>query len=169
MIKVKPTPLEKVLLIETERFKDRRGFNTEVYNVRDYKAAGIETDFVLQSLSCSVKDTLRGMHGDDKTWKLISCLEGVVYLVVLNYDPHSPQFGQWWGWLLSERNGYQVLVPPLFLNGHAVLSDRAIFHYNWSEYYDGQENQISIRWNDPRFNIHWPVTNPILSPRDGGA
>lgn len=168
MITVHTTNLKKVLKIETEHFKDSRGFNAEVYNRRDYYAAGIEIDFVLQSMSYSKKNVLRGLHGDTKTWKLISCLAGEIYLVVVSFEPESPQFGKWQSFILSESNGLQILVPPFFLNGHLVLSERAVFHYNWSEYYDGQDNQFSVKWNDPRFNIHWPILNPIVSPRDGG-
>jgi dTDP-4-dehydrorhamnose 3,5-epimerase len=108
---------------------------------------------------------LRGIHGDGVTWKLISCLHGKFYLVVLNFDRESRQFGQWEGFVLSDRNRLQVLVPPKFGNGHLVLSEAAIFHYKQSAYYN-REGQFTCRWDDPRFNIWWPTKQPLISQRD---
>jgi dTDP-4-dehydrorhamnose 3,5-epimerase len=110
---------------------------------------------------------LRGIHGDQKTWKLISCLYGKFYLVVINWDETSPQYRQWESFVLSDHNHLQVLVPPKFGNGHLVLSDKAIFHYKQSTSYN-QGNQFTILWNDPGLNIWWPVKTPILSQRDDG-
>lgn len=148
-------------------FEDARGSYVETYNEKLYTEAGITVKFVQDDISTSRKHVLRGIHGDRETWKLISCLYGEFYLVVLNYDAASPQFGRWEGFTLSDRNRLQVLVPPKFGNGHAVLSEYAIFHYKQSMYYN-RAAQFTILWNDPRFKIQWPIENPILSHRDEG-
>lgn len=169
MIKVSRAYLPGILKIERNIFMDHRGIYGEIYKKKEYFDAGITTDFVEQSFSLSRKNVLRGLHGDPKTWKLVSCPYGNIYLVVLNYNRTSSFFGQWESFALSPVNKLQILIPPMYANGHLVLSDRAIFHYNQSEYYIDGTNQFSVRWNDPRFNIRWPINNPILSERDKGG
>ena len=169
MIEISHTSLPGVLKIKRELFEDHRGIYGEIYEEKEYFKAGIAVDFVEQDFSCSKKDVLRGLHGDPKTWKLISCLIGSLYLVVLNYEQDSLCFGQWESFILTPRNRLQILIPPMHANGHLILSDLAIFHYNQSEYYTDGTNQFSVRWNDPKFNILWPINNPILSDRDGDA
>lgn len=168
-IKVSETSLRGVLKIERYSFDDFRGRYGEIYTERDYKNHGINIDFVEQDFSVSKKNVLRGLHGDDRTWKLISCLQGAFHLVVLNFDRESNQFGQWTSFNLSRENMLQVLVPPKFGNGHLILTDEAMLHYNQSHYYQGSENQFTVPWNDPMFNIQWPINNPILSRRDAEA
>ena len=120
----------------------------------------------LESLSSvSKKHVLRGIHGDYNTAKLINCLEGEFYLVVVNNIPDHKQFRQWVSFNLSEYNRYQVFVPPGFGNGHLVLTERAIFSYKQSSYYN-PKGQFTILWNDPKLNLCWPINNPILSKRD---
>jgi len=171
-LQVTRTTLDGVLLITPLTiFEDFRGAYVETYNENLYTEAGISIKFVQDDISTSHRNVLRGIHGDGETWKLISCLQGEFYLAVLNYDSGSLQFGQWEGFTLSDRNRLQVLVPPKFGNGHAVLSESAIFHYKQSTYYN-RATQFTILWNDSRFKIRWPVEKPILSKRDqslGGA
>jgi len=169
-IKIHETPLRRVLEIERYAFRDFRGMYGETYTPEVYKEQGIDIDLSAEdNFSVSKKNVLRGIHGDDRTWKLISCLQGAFYLVVLNFDRESDQFGQWISLTLSRENMLQVLVPPKFGNGHLILTDEAMFHYNQSHRYRGAENQFTIRWNDPMFNIQWPTNNPILSQRDAEA
>ena len=116
----------------------------------------------------SRKDVLRGLHGDDVTWKHISCVWGEIYLVVVDYREDSPNYLKWDSFLISDRNHKSVLVPPRFLNGHLCLSDECVFHYTQSypsEYVDW-DKQISVKWNNPMLKINWPINNPILSGRD---
>jgi dTDP-4-dehydrorhamnose 3,5-epimerase len=168
-VKVSKTDLDGVLLIEPPTiFEDFRGSYVEIYNEKLYKEAGIDIHFVQDDVSTSTRHVLRGIHGDSETWKLISCLYGKFYLVVVNWDESSPQFGQWESFVLSDQNRLQVLVPPKFGNGHLVLSDLAIFHYKQSTYYN-RAGQFTLLWNDPKLNIWWPVKNPILSRRDDGS
>lgn len=165
MIKVEHTKLPRVLLISPEVYEDYRGENTELYNSKLYKEAGIIIEFVYECMSVSRRNVLRGIHGDSHTWKLVSCLYGSLYLVVVNCDGGSPHFGKWEAFTLSDRNRKQILIPPYFGNGHLVLSETAIFYYKLSDFFDPR-GQFTYKWNDPRFNIWWPVKNPIQSCRD---
>jgi len=165
VIKVSKTELEGVLLIEPDVFRDRRGYYVETYNAALYAAHGIRTVFVQDDVSVSTKNVLRGIHGDFETWKLISCLEGEFFFVVVNCVPGSAAFGRWQSFVLSAANRLQVLVPPGYGNGHLVLSDTAFFHYKQSTYYDPGK-QFTYKWHDARFAIPWPVKDPIVSSRD---
>ncbi len=164
-MKVEKTKLDGVLKIRLDAFKDFRGYYIETYNEDLYKKNGINIKFVQDDISVSHNNVLRGIHGDKNTWKLISCLEGEFYLVVINNDNKSDQFKQWESFLLSEENRIQILVPPKFGNGHYVLSERAIFHYKQNTYYN-PSSQFTIIWNDPEYKIDWPNKNPIISKRD---
>ncbi len=167
MIEVYQTSLPDVLKIKNELFRDHRGTYREIYNKEEYLNAGIKPEFVTRSYSTSRRNVLRGLHGDPKTWKLISCTRGKFYLVVMNYDEYSAYFGKWESFILTPRNCIQILIPPMHANGHLILSSWATFDYHQSEYYTDGSNQFSVRWNDPRFNIVWPI--PILSARDNGV
>ena len=167
-MEVSETKLHGVSLIKPHTiFEDFRGSYVELYNRSLYEAQGIDVEFVQDDISVSSRHVLRGIHGDNETWKLISCLQGRFYLVVVNWNEASPQYSEWDSFVLSEQNRLQVLVPPKFGNGHLVLSDQAIFHYKQSTYYD-RASQFTILWNDPNLNIWWPVKAPILSQRDEG-
>ena len=165
MINVSSTNLEGVLQIQLDPFDDHRGQYVELFNQDLYSKNGINLTFVEDDISTSDKNVLRGLHGDRQTWKLISCLYGKFYFVVVNCDENSKQFGKWQSFLLSDTNRLQILVPPKHGNGHLVLSEKAIFHYKQSCYYDPSK-QFTYKWNDPQFNIWWPIKNPILSQRD---
>lgn len=168
MLEVKKTKLDGVLLIKPPTvFEDFRGTYVETYNKELYNAAGITVDLVQDDISTSTRGVLRGIHGDAKTWKLVSCLHGKFYLIVLNHDKDSKQFGQWESFTLSDVNRLQVLIPPKFGNGHVVLSETAIFHYKQNTYYN-RAGQFTVVWNDPKFKMWWPVKNPIISQRDEG-
>lgn len=165
---VKKTELDGVLLITPPTiFEDFRGTYVELYNKDLYKRSGITVDFIQDDISVSSRHVLRGIHGDGETWKLVSCLQGKFYLVVVNWDETSAQFGRWTSFTLSENNRLQVLIPPKFGNGHVVLSEQAIFHYKQTTYYN-RAGQFTLLWNDPKLNIWWPVKDPVLSRRDEG-
>lgn len=164
-MEISKTKLEGVLLIKLDTFEDFRGEYVETYNEKIYQENGIKIKFVQDDISVSRKNVLRGIHGDNETWKLISCLYGKFYLVVVNWDQTSAQYRQWESFVLSEHNRLQVLTPPKFGNGHLVISNQAIFHYKQSTYYN-RANQFTILWNDQKLNIWWPIKNPILSQRD---
>ncbi len=167
-MKVEKTTLDGVLLITPPTiFEDFRGHYVELYNEQLYRETGVAANFVQDDISVSSRHVLRGLHGDGGTWKLISCLLGRFYMVVADWDEASPCYGKWEAFVLSEENRLQVLVPPKHALGHLVLSERAIFHYKQSAYYD-RGSQFTLLWDDPRLDIWWPIKNPILSKRDQG-
>jgi dTDP-4-dehydrorhamnose 3,5-epimerase len=165
MITVEKTTLPGVLLIKPEIFEDFRGTYTETYNDELYKKMGITAEFIQDDYSLSKQNVLRGLHGDEKTWKLVSCPLGELFFAVVNCDKESADFGKSESFLLNEKNKWQVLVPPKHGNGHLVLSERGIFAYKQSTYYE-KDTQFSYRYDSPSFGINWPVTEPILSERD---
>jgi dTDP-4-dehydrorhamnose 3,5-epimerase len=153
----------EIKIYQPDSFEDYRG---ELYTL--FKQEEHELVFNHDKVSVSRQNVLRGMHGDSKSWKLITCLSGVVYLVVIDNRPESPNYLKWDSIVLSETNRKQVLVPPMFANGHLVFSDTAVFFYKWSypgEYPDVKD-QFTLKWNDPKVNVHWPIDDPILSKRD---
>jgi dTDP-4-dehydrorhamnose 3,5-epimerase len=165
---VHKTPLDGVLLIEPPtNFHDFRGEYVEIFNRDLYRKAGITVDFIQDDISVSTRNVLRGLHGDGETAKLISCLHGKFYLVVVNNDPSSPQYRKWTSFNLSDKNRLQVFVPPKFANGHLVMSNTAIFHYKQNTTYN-RAGQFTLLWNDPELGLWWPVSDPIVSRRDAG-
>ena len=167
-MKVEKTGLKGVLrIIPPTIFEDFRGTYIETYNKELYHKSGIDVSFIQDDISRSKKNVLRGIHGDQTTWKLVSCLYGSFYLVVVNNDQNSPEYKKWISFTLSDSNNEQILIPPRFGNGHLVLSNEAIFHYKQNSNYD-RNSQFTIKWNDPSFNLWWPITNPITSIRDQG-
>ena len=119
-------------------------------------------------VSTSRKNVLRGIHGDFKSTKLVTCLYGEVYFVVVDNREHSPTYMKWDCMMLNDKTRKQVMLPPGVGNGFLILSEHAVIHYKWS--YKGQypdvQDQFTIKWNDEKLNINWPISNPILQPRD---
>ena len=164
-MEIAPTELDGVLIIIPSIFEDFRGEYVETYNDEEYKRKGITCNFIQDDISVSTRGVLRGIHGDGETWKLISCMYGRFYFVVVNCDTESPHFGKWQSFTLSEKNRWQVLVPPKHGNGHLVMSETAIFHYKQTTNYN-PKGQFTYTWDDPRLNIWWPTKTPVLSRRD---
>lgn len=168
MINAKPTTLDGVFLIEPDSVENSGGREVKIYDERLYRNGIADVEFVRDCISVSHKNVLRGIHGDGETRKLFTCLYGSFYLVILNYDSDSSNFGRWEAFTLSDQNHLQVLVPPKHGNGHLILSNKAILHYKQSVY-SQQEKEFTVRWDDPSFNISWPITDPVLSRRDAEA
>ena len=160
---IEDTDLDGIKLIKPTVHEDYRGTNFESYNASEYYK--IPNQFVVDSISTSRKHVLRGIHGDHRTTKLISCLYGTIYFVVLDCRSGSKTFHQWQAFTLSDRNKHQVLVPPGFGNAHLVMSDECVFSYKLDQHYE-RSSQFTLRWNDDQFNIYWPIKYPILSERD---
>ena len=163
--KISDTNLSLVKKITPSVFIDHRGYYEETYNKHFFLSRNINIDFLQDDISVSKKNVLRGIHGDEKTWKLISCFYGSFQLIVVNNDRTSKEYMKWESFILSSENRYQILVPPRFGNGHLVLSDLAIFHYKQNTQYD-RDSQFTIKWNDPIYKFKWNVNDPILSMRD---
>ena len=119
-------------------------------------------------VSTSRKNVIRGIQGDFKSTKLVTCLYGELYFVVVDNRIDSPTYMQWDHIILDDKSRKQVLLPPGVGNGFCVLSHKSVFHYKWS--YPGDypdvKDQFTIKWDDKNINIDWPITNPILSKRD---
>jgi dTDP-4-dehydrorhamnose 3,5-epimerase len=161
--------LTDVYVFEPDVFWDLRGniytsFNAEIY--QQHLPKGIS--FIHDKFAFNKHNVLRGMHGDHKTWKLVSCVYGELYEVVADMREESPNFRKWEAFELSADKYKQVLIPPGFINGYYVKSESAVFHYKLAyigDYIDAGE-QITLRWNDPELNIDWPCSDPILQKRD---
>jgi dTDP-4-dehydrorhamnose 3,5-epimerase len=165
-LKIERTRLDGVLVIHPPtQHEDFRGDYVETYNEELYRGAGIMDRFVQDDYATSSRHVLRGIHGDTKTVKLISCLYGKIYVIVVNYDSASPQYRRWQSFTLSDRNRLQVYIPAKFGNAFLVMSDTAVFHFKQNTYYD-RPGQFAIKWNDPAYKFWWPVKDPILSERD---
>ena len=150
-------------------YREYRGEIFTTYHSETHPVnALMPTDIAVHNrFSKSYAGVLRGLHYDDKTWKLVQALVGDIYLVVLDVRPGSSTFGKWESYIISEKTRDQVLVPPGFANGHFALTD-CVFHYTLfyqGEYVD-ENKQGVIKWNDPQFNIEWPTSAPTLQQRD---
>ena len=165
MLSIEKTTLNGVYLVKPSIHEDLRGNFYETYNKKSYFEVGLTADFIQDDISKSVKGVLKGMHGDDGTYKLVQCAYGTVYAVILNCDEKSSEFGKWQSFILSDENKYQLYIPPRYGNGYYVVSDVAVYTYKQSTYY-GQFKQFTYKWNDKRFNIKWPSETPIISERD---
>jgi len=168
---VKESTLRNVLIFEHECFEDHRGTYEELYNKEKFDKIckdklGYLIEFKEDNIAISSKHVLRGLHGDDRTWKYVTCLKGKYFINVLCYDKTSSDFGKWESFVLSEQNKKQLLIPPFHGHGYVVMSEEAIFHYKQSCIYKGMAEQFTIKYNDNRFNMWWPIKNPIISKRD---
>jgi dTDP-4-dehydrorhamnose 3,5-epimerase len=152
--KLENTNLKGVKKIKLTSFEDHRGSYVETYNKNFFVENGINIEFLQDDISVSKKNVLRGIHGDQKTWKLISCLHGEFQLIIVNNDSKSREYKKWESFDLSFDNKIQILVPPKFGNGHLVLSNECIFHYKQNTNYD-RDGQFTIKWNDPLFGFKW--------------
>jgi dTDP-4-dehydrorhamnose 3,5-epimerase len=171
-MKVTPTALPEVLIIEPQVFGDDRGFFFESWNARRFKeATGVETDFVQDNQSRSVRNVLRGLHYQvvKPQGKLVRCVSGAIWDVAVDLRRSSPRFKHWVGIELSSQNHRQLWVPPGFGHGFVVLSEVADVLYKTSEYWIGQYDR-SVLWSDRDLAIAWPMkAPPIISAKDAAA
>jgi dTDP-4-dehydrorhamnose 3,5-epimerase len=168
-LKVTPTSIPSVLIIEPRVFGDTRGFFFESFNQRAFNlATGLDVNFVQDNHSRSSKGVLRGLHYQiqQPQGKLVRVVRGSVFDVTVDLRKSSPTFGQWVGVELTEDNHRQLWIPPGFAHGFYVLSDSADFLYKTTDYY-APEFECSLIWNDPTIGIEWPLnTQPIISAKD---
>lgn len=166
------THLEGVYILEPTVFEDHRGFFMESYNKKDFEEIGLFFDFVQDNHSLSVHaNVLRGLHfqlNPKAQTKVVRCLKGAIYDVVVDLRKNSPTFGKWIGIILTEHNKRQIVVPKGFAHGVLTLVPNTEILYKVDEYYSPEYDR-SIRWDDPDFGINWPTKNPILSDKDKNA
>jgi dTDP-4-dehydrorhamnose 3,5-epimerase len=169
-MKVVPTDLPGVLVVEPQVHRDERGFLLESYQAARYADAGITAPFVQDNHSRSIKGTLRGLHAQRRRpqCKLIRVLHGEIFDVVVDIRVGSPTFGRWVGITLSAENFRQCYVPRDFAHGFCVVSDWAEVEYKCTDYYDPTD-ELRVAWNDPELAIRWPIEDVLLSEKDREA
>lgn len=166
-MRVIPTVIPDVLIIEPDVFEDKRGFFLETYHEQRYRDMGIDVRFVQDNLSYSKKSVLRGLHYQhpNAQAKLIQVPHGEIFDVAVDIRKDSPNFKKWVGEFLSATNKKQLFIPTGFAHGYCVLSETALVSYKCSTLYTPEDDH-GIFWNDPDINIHWPVSKPIISQKD---
>lgn len=167
-MKIIPTPIPDLILIDPKSYPDERGFFFESFQEQRYqKMLNQKINFVQDNLSRSSKNVLRGLHYQiqQPQDKLITIIRGSVYDVAVDIRTQSATFGQWFGVVLNDENHYQLFIPKGFAHGFCVLSEIVDFHYKCSDYYNPQTEQ-GILWSDPSLAIDWPLSDPIISPKD---
>ena len=163
-MKVINTVIDDVKIIEPKVFGDERGFFLETFQLERYKEeAGIALPFVQDNHSRSCKGVLRGLHFQigKPQGKLVKCVRGEVYDVVVDIRKNSPSYGKWVGAFLNEENKKQLWCPPGLAHGFVVVSDTADFEYKCTDYYDPGDEGCLI-WNDPTLAIDWPSLDAEL-------
>lgn len=167
-MKVTPTSLPEVLLVEPRVFGDARGFFYESWNERAFAEAGISAHFVQDNHSRSEKNVLRGLHYqiEQTQGKLVRAVVGSIFDVAVDIRRSSPRFGKWVGVTLTAESHNALWVPPGFAHGFCVISEVAEVLYKASDFY-APEHERSILWNDPAIGVAWPLSGaPLLSPKD---
>ena len=170
-MKITPTQLPEVILVEPRVFRDERGFFLETYHAEKYRQGGIDAVFVQDNHSQSTQGILRGLHAQRlrPQGKLVRCVEGEIWDVAVDIRRGSPTFKQWVGVTLSAADFRQLWIPPGFAHGFCVLSPRAQVEYKCTALYDAAD-ELAIAWNDPEIDIAWPLAGePILSAKDRAA
>jgi len=165
---VTTTPLEGLLVIDVDFFRDDRGFFIETWHQRDFAAAGLPIEFVQDSHSRSGPQVIRGLHYQDlraPMAKLVRCTVGNILDVAVDLRVSSPTFGKSFCMELSAHNKSQLFIPVGFAHGFAALSDVCEIQYKQTAFYQ-PESEGGIAWNDPDLAIPWPFKDPILSKRD---
>lgn len=166
-MRVVPTELPGVLVVEPDVISDSRGFFVEIYHAEKYARYGMAAAFVQDNHSRSIGGTVRGLHLQRRhvQGKLIRVIEGEIFDVAVDVRRGSPTFGKWVAVTLTGDNFKQCYVPPGFAHGFCVVSPVAQVEYKCTDVYD-PASEIGIAWNDPTLAIPWPVDTPILSARD---
>jgi len=164
----KKLDIPEVILVEAQSFPDHRGFFLENFKESDFKSNGINSRFVQDNYSHSIKGVLRGLHyqkSPKEQDKLVSALRGEILDVAVDIRKNSPTYGKWVGEILSEQNHRLLFIPEGFAHGFCVLSEEADVLYKVNNEYS-PEHEKGIIWNDPAINITWQIEKPILNEKD---
>ncbi len=172
-MKIIPTHIPDVLILEPQVFGDSRGFFLETWNAQTFADAGLDLNFVQDNHSRSGQGILRGMHYQIQhpQGKLVRVTSGKVFDVAVDLRQSSPTCGQWTGVELSAENHRMLWVPPGFAHGFYVMSESADFLYKCTDFYAPAYDR-SLRWDDPTVGIEWPLVNgtqPTLSAKDAAG
>lgn len=158
--------LKNIKEIKGTIFKDKRGF---IWT--SWKKNELKLNFNHDKFAVSKKNVFRGLHYDLKTWKLVSCVYGKIFLIIVNCNVKSKDYLKTWTFKLNHKNNKQILIPPYFANGHLCLSQNCVFHYklSYSGNYSDVKDQKTLLISDQRLKIKWPIkANFIKSKRDTG-
>jgi len=168
-MKFHPTPLKDAYTIELEKRGDDRGFFARLFCQNEFKQAGLDPGIVQANNSLSATaGTLRGLHyqlAPKAEVKVVRCIRGALWDAILDLRPDSPTFGKWFGAELTESNRLMMYVPRGFAHAILTLADNTEAFYLVTEFF-APEQERGIRWNDPRFDIAWPIEPKELSPKD---
>ena len=166
-MRVVPTELPGVLVIEPVVHRDARGFFLETYHAERFAQAGIPGPFVQDNHSRSARGVLRGLHAQRRKpqGKLVRAVEGAIFDVAVDVRPGSPTYGRWTAVTLDAESYRQLWIPAGFLHGFCVLSEWAEIEYKCTALYD-RDDEVGVVWNDPDLGIVWPIEQPSLSPKD---
>lgn len=166
-MRITPTALPEVLLVEPTVHRDDRGFFLETWHAEKYAAAGLAARFVQDNHSRSRRGTLRGLHAQlaRPQGKLVRASLGEIYDVAVDIRVGSPNFGRSVGYVLSAENFRQLFIPEGFAHGFCVVSEIAEMQYKCTDLYD-PTSEITVAWNDPALAIEWPISDPLLSAKD---
>ncbi len=159
-------------IIELEIFRDHRGEFFETFNQKKYSFYNEQNkiiDFLEDDISISNYSVIRGLHGDNNTWKLVQCLSGEIHINIVDFRKTSKTYMKTEYFNLNDCERKQILIPAGCLNGTQCLSSKSIFSYKQSNYYETSIGQMTVRWDDPKLDLYWPISNPILSERDANA
>lgn len=168
-IRTQDTSLKDVRLFIPDVYEDDRGFFKETYSVAKYRDLGLMDEFVQDSVSYSSRNVIRGLHGDPKMSKLVQCLRGRIWDVIVDMRPSSPTYGKWQGFYLSEHNHLQLYIPAGFAHGFLALTDDVVFNYKHGALHS-PEREFALKWNDPAVGITWPLVGPPrISLKDENA
>lgn len=163
------TPLSSAYLIELQKREDERGFFSRVYCEKEFQDLGLESKFVQVNNSLSmVPGTLRGLHYQlppKEEVKLVRCIRGALFDVIIDVRKNSPTFGNWFGAELTAENRKMMYVPRGFAHGFISLKPETELLYFVSEFYS-PEHECGVRWDDPGVQIRWPIEPSVISDKD---
>jgi dTDP-4-dehydrorhamnose 3,5-epimerase len=164
------TGIPDLLIIEPRVFADERGFFLEIFHAARFREAGLPDSFVQDNHSRSKRGVIRGLHYQEPEGqgKLVRCTRGALFDVAVDIRAGSPAFGRWYGMELSEETMRMLWIPAGFAHGFCALTDEADLVYKCTVPYSPR-HEHSIVWNDPEIGIKWPVSDPVLSPKDAAA
>jgi dTDP-4-dehydrorhamnose 3,5-epimerase len=168
MIHVEETIFKDARVFTPVVFDDHRGTFSETYSQRKYAEVGLDDVFVQDNVSTSAQGVLRGLHGDKRMSKLVQCLKGRIFDVIVDFNEGSPTFLKWQGFYLTDANRKQLFVPKGFAHGFLALTD-VIVSYKQSEHHS-PVTEFTMRWDDDSIGIEWPdVPFRMLSKKDANA
>jgi dTDP-4-dehydrorhamnose 3,5-epimerase len=163
------TELSGAWLIESDPVLDDRGSFSRTFCEKEFADSNLATRFVQHSRSHSArKGTLRGMHYQDAPFrevKIVTCIRGAVFDVIIDLRPGSPTRNKWLGFELTPENNRQIYIPIGFAHGFQTLTDDAVVSYLISQFYTPQAS-VGVRYNDPAFSINWPLMPVAMSEKD---